>query len=107
MFGRCIHLVKSSCAHNDIKTVRATKQQTQHTSILRDAQQRTAPTTSTTPTAQQPLRQREQKQGQPEAQQEHQQEQDWQIAASRGAAFSHVRAMDDSWRKARHRPWVK
>ena len=107
MFGRCIHLVKSSCAHNDIKTVRATKQQTQHTSILRDKPQRAAPTTSTTPTAQQPLRQREQKQGQPEAQQEHRQEQDWQIAASRGAAFSHVRAMDGSWRKARHRPWVK
>ena len=83
MFGRCIHLVKSSCAHNDIKTVRATKQQTQHTSILRDAPRRTAPTTSTTSTAQQPLRQREQKQEQPEAQQEHQQEQDWQIAASR------------------------
>ena len=87
MFGRCIHWVKSSCTHNDIKTARATKQQTQHTSILRDAPQRTAPTTSTTSTAQQPLRQREQKQEQPEAQQEHQQEQDWQIAASRGAAF--------------------
>ena len=60
-----------------IRTVRATKQQTEHTSILRDAPQRTAPTTSTTSTAQQPLRQREQKQEQPEAQQEHQQEQDW------------------------------
>ena len=50
---------------------------TEHTSILRDAPQRTAPTTSTTSTAQQPQRQREQKQEQPEAQQEHQQEQDW------------------------------
>ena len=77
MFGRCIHLVKSSCTHNGIKTVRATKQQTEHTSIFRDAPQRIGPTTSTTSTAQQPLRQREQKQEQPEARQEHQQEQDW------------------------------
>ena len=70
------------CQRVQALTVRATKQQTQHTSILRDAPQRTTPTTSTS-TAQQPLRQRERKQEQPEAQQEHQQEQDWQIAAWR------------------------
>ena len=70
------------CQRVQALTLRATKQQTQHTSILRDAPRRTRPTTSTS-TAQQPLRQRERKQEQPEAQQEHQQEQDWQIAASR------------------------
>ena len=38
-----------------MKTVRATKQETQHTSIFRDAPRRTASATSTTSTAQQPL----------------------------------------------------